>query len=369
MIPTESPTNMERNIFVYVFIPYSLINGHPESPDYDTPTTRAELTKAFAELNVQWKWQPITFENLHDVIEEIASSENRDGIVVLNFCDGDEVNGFPGVSVVRSLEAAAIAFSGADSHYYHITTSKILMKQCFERAQVMTAPYMAITDVKKDITGLCARLGTPVIVKPAISAASYGITLKSIVSTDDDVFLQVEELINGRHACIFPKGTIFAERFISGPEFTVFVVGSSGPPDGVKVYHPVERAFNEKLPPSERFLSFERYWGLYQEELPMPSDEPLYQYRLVKCEDLTARISSLARRAYMSVGGCGYGRVDIRMENDSKELFVLEVNSNCGISSDDQTSVGQILNLSGRSYANLLSDILNDALARHPSVG
>jgi D-alanine-D-alanine ligase len=360
---------MERNIFVVVFIPYSLNNGHPESPDYDTPTTRAELAEAFTELNIRWKWQPITFENLNDVIEDIASLQHQDSTVVLNFCDGDEINGFPGISVVRALEAAAIAFSGADSHYYTTTTSKILMKHYFDRAQVMTAPYIAITDTKKDITGVCARLGTPVIVKPAISAASYGITLKSIVSTDDDVLLQAEELINGRHACVFPKGTIFAEKFISGPEFTVLVVGSSSHPEGLKVYHPVERAFNEKLPPSERFLSFERYWGLYREESPLPSDEPLYQYRLVEGEELKDRIRVLARRAYLSVGGCGYGRVDIRMDNDSKDLFVLEVNSNCGISSDDQTSVGQILRLSGASFANLLSDILNDALARHPSVG
>jgi D-alanine-D-alanine ligase len=356
--------NAHRNIFVYVFIPYSLCDGQPESPDYDTPTTRAELAQAFSELSVPWKWQPITFENLSRVIETIVASDDHARAVVLNFCDGDEVNGSPGISVVKRLESAKIAFTGADAYYYHTTTSKTLMKQHFDRAQVATAAYAIITDPGQDIPGLCARLGTPLIVKPAISAASHGITLKSIVYTDKEIYAQTEELVHGRHSCIFPQGTIFAERFIAGPEFTVLIVGSSKQTDELNVYHPVERVFSESLPLYERFLSYERYWGLYQQESPLPSGEALYHYRLVKDDVLKERIIALARRAYLSVGGCGYGRVDIRMDIGSHELFVLEVNSNCGISSDDQTSVGQILRLSGSSYPHLLSNILNDALAR-----
>jgi D-alanine-D-alanine ligase len=154
------------------------------------------------------------------------------------------------------------------------------------------------------------------------------------------------------------------ERFINGPEFTALIVGPTRKIEEVKVYPPVERVFNDRLPMTERFLSYERYWGFYDEEPPLPPDTPLYTYRRVEDETLRERIINLSKGAYRSVGGCGYGRVDMRMDQDTEDLFVLEVNANCGISSDNQTSVGQILRLSGNSFTSLLAEILEEALNR-----
>jgi D-alanine-D-alanine ligase len=360
---------MDHKAFVSVFIPYCTKNGQAESSDYDTPATRDELAMAFDELSLPWKWQPITFENLDGVIGKIGSTKLDHKSIVLNFCDGDEINGFPGISVVRKLEKAGITFTGADTYYYYTTTSKILMKEKFYRSSVNTPPYRAIKDLKKDVAGLCAGLGTPLIVKPAISAASWGITLKSIVNTDEEIGTQAEALLKGRHGCVFTEGSIFVERFINGPEFTALIVGSSRNNEKIKVYPPVERVFNDGLPLTERLLSYERYWGVYDQEPPLPSGMTLYTYRLVHNETLRERIGDLSSRAYLSVGGCGYGRVDIRMDQETGELFVLEVNSNCGISSDNQTSVGQILRLSGGCYSHLLAEILDDAVTRQRKAG
>jgi D-alanine-D-alanine ligase len=63
----------------------------------------------------------------------------------------------------------------------------------------------------------------------------------------------------------------------------------------------------------------------------------------------------------VAVRGRGYARVDLRMDRGSGELFVLEVNANCGLSEDDQTSTGCILKLAGMTLAELLRTILNDA--------
>jgi D-alanine-D-alanine ligase len=43
------------------------------------------------------------------------------------------------------------------------------------------------------------------------------------------------------------------------------------------------------------------------------------------------------------------------------EMFVLEVNANCGLSEDDQTSTGCILKLAGMTLADLLGSILEGA--------
>lgn len=365
MNPTKPGEKMDRKPFVYVFIPYCLKNGRAESPDYDTPATRGELAASLAELSFPWTWQPITFENITRVIAEIASPERLQNSLVLNFCDGDEVNGFPGLSVVRGLERANVAFTGADSTFYHLTTSKILMKENFLRSNIQTPPYRVIEEAKKECLGLSTALGTPLIVKPAIAAASWGITLQSIVHTDEEISRQAEELLKGRHACVFPEGSIFVEKFINGPEFTVLIVGSSRTLEKMRVYPPVERVFYEGLPMMERFLSYERYWGFYDEEPPLPPDTPLTTYRPVEDEILRERIVNVSKGAYRSVGGCGYGRVDVRMDQETGDLFVLEVNANCGISSDNQTSVGQILRLSGGSYTGLLAEILEEALKRY----
>ncbi|MCK7461299.1 MAG: hypothetical protein MZU84_04125 [Sphingobacterium sp.] len=70
-------------------------------------------------------------------------------------------------------------------------------------------------------------------------------------------------------------------------------------------------------------------------------------------------------RAFVAVGGQGYGRVDIRLEERTDELFVLEVNANCGISGDKETSVGEILLQSEIPATSLVSEILRDAYDRH----
>jgi D-alanine-D-alanine ligase len=71
----------------------------------------------------------------------------------------------------------------------------------------------------------------------------------------------------------------------------------------------------------------------------------------------------------VAVGGQGYGRVDVRLEERTDELFVLEVNANCGISGDKETSVGEILLQSEIPATSLVAEILRDAYDRHAANG
>jgi D-alanine-D-alanine ligase len=97
-------------LFVWVFIPYRITEQGLISEEYDTPTGRQELADVFAELGIKWKWQPITFENMHEVIEEVATSSKEYVPVVLNYCAGDEDPNFPGTCVIKLLEAKGILF-------------------------------------------------------------------------------------------------------------------------------------------------------------------------------------------------------------------------------------------------------------------
>ena len=65
------------------------------------------------------------------------------------------------------------------------------------------------------------------------------------------------------------------------------------------------------------------------------------------------------------------GQVLMRMDATTGELFVLEVNAQCGLSEDENyTSIGAILRLAGRSFSSMVRDIVADALsARTATVG
>jgi D-alanine-D-alanine ligase len=356
---------------VWVLIPHSQDAQGRLTSGYDTPKTRAALATAFNALGLRWIWQPITASEQEAVIERIAFASRRTPGVVVNLCDGcdeAESDGYPGSSVVELLEAKALPFTGAGLDFYRLSTSKIAMKQAFAQACVPTPPYACVSDPQRDITGMCARLGVPLIVKPAVSAGCLGLSLESVVQTDAEIRRQVEALLAGRHSLLCRPGAILIERFVNGPEFTVLIVGSSRPGHIRRIYPPLERAFSSELSELERIL-------LPAEECsqPEPISDQIGQrppervaYRLASAA-LVNPLCDLSGRAYRALGGTGYARVDIRMDQATGELLVLEVNANCEISPDpDETATGLILYLTGASFVGLMREIICGAYDRGP---
>jgi len=65
----------------------------------------------------------------------------------------------------------------------------------------------------------------------------------------------------------------------------------------------------------------------------------------------------------------GYTRVDIRQDDATGELYVLEVNAQCGISEDENfTSIGAILRFSGIHFSQLVSEIIADGKSRKKKI-
>lgn len=333
---------------------------------YDFSQSIAEYSKVFTELNVNWLWQPVNMLTYRQVIETIeAEKENGKVIpVVLNLCDGDEVNGTPGVSVLKLLEEKDIIYTGADEYFYNITTSKIPMKEAFDNSGVANADWEAIRDVNIDCGRIFKTLGKPVIIKPAVSGGSMGVGIKNVVENENELNGVLQQMFAGYRGWNLTSDGIIAEKFISGPEYTTFISGSYNDPENALVYTPVERVFHPSLPDKEKFLSFDRLWEIYEEEPAMPGEENFYEYQLPHA-DMIESIKKLSWDAYCATKGMGYTRVDIRMDADTKKLFVLEVNAQCGISEDENhTSIGAILRLSGKRFSQLVIEILNDAFVR-----
>ena len=358
----EQPLGKMRPM-VWAFIPYCLEDGRLSAQTYDNEDTKAELATAFGELGLLWVWQPILLGDFDGLIEQVRNSARNRPTVVFNFCDGVDNWGTPGISVVQSLERSGIPFTGAASRFYEISTVKMRMKGLFVHAGIETAPYEALSNSGL-VTGVCEKLGPPLFVKPNVSSASEGISLKSKVSSDAEVTARRDELLRSKDGPLYSKEGIFVERFLDGEEYTVFVGGYWDRPESIWNLPPARRAFGDSIPEEERFLSYDRYWGYYKEETPPAGGEAFYRYVTVPADE-EKKLADLARRAYCAVEGSGYGRVDIRRDRASGKLCVLEVNANCGLSGSDQTSTGCMLQLSGIKFSSLLAKILNQALLRN----
>src|SRR5205085_10013719 len=118
-------------------------------------------------------------------------------------------------------------------------------------------------------------------------------------------------------------------------------------------YQPAERIFHSSLPDKEKFLSFDRLWEFYENESAMPGQGNFYEYALPDKEFISA-LQQITLDAYIAVQGSGYARLDIRMNAETKKLYMLEVNAQCGLSDDkDHTSIGAILRLFEKSFTQL----------------
>jgi D-alanine-D-alanine ligase len=341
---------------------------HLESDDanisyyYDFTQSIAEYTTVFTALNMVWRWQPVTMQNYAAIVQDIQKQSGDLWPIVLNLCDGDEINGVPGISVIDALQKAGLPYTGADQHFYRITTSKLPMKLAFDTASVPTPAWKAIHHPTDNIESVFESMGSPLIIKPAISGGSMGVGTKNVVHNLAELKIQVEQMFQGYRGWDLAGDGLLLEAFIKGREFTTFIVGDADHPNDCLVYPAIERVFHASLPEEERFLSFDRLWEIYEEESPMPNEENFYEYALAP-DALQATLKQLTLDAYIAVGGKGYARLDIRMDA-AGNCYVLEVNAQCGLSADENyTSIGAILRFAASSFTNLIQEIIQRTLS------
>jgi D-alanine-D-alanine ligase len=351
------------NIHIWVLAPFLETDDEYLQFYYDYTQSIAEYTKVFEGINCSWTWVNVTMQNIEKVIEDIHAQTTKINIA-LNLCDGDEINGTPGISVIEALKKNNIIYTGADAFFYNITTSKIPMKAAFDKHAVPIPAYALVND-ENTLDTIFETIGKTVIVKPAVSGGSMGLMAKNVVENKTDLLNIVAEIKKGYRGWKLDVDGIFAETFISGREFTTFIVGSHYDDKNLIFYNPVERVFHASLPDKEQFLSFDRLWETYDNETAMPNEEYVYNYAAPE-KELYESLKKISIDAYKAVAGMGYGRIDIRQDKATKKMYILEVNAQSGISEDeDYTSIGAILRLSNKTFTSLVIEIIQDGINRH----
>jgi D-alanine-D-alanine ligase len=189
----------------------------------------------------------------------------------------------------------------------------------------------------------------PIIVQPSQEHAGIGLDRHSVVHSKHALKVKVREILTTYHQ------PALAQRFLPGREFNIGVIGGSK----LRVLPLAEVSYSdlpEGIPP---IMSYAAKWVETSEE---------YQKTSVICPaqvepDLARKIEQITISAFRAVGGWGYGRVDLRLDEQGHPR-VLEVN--CNPCLDEGIGLARAAERAGISFPQLLQIILKAALERQP---
>jgi D-alanine-D-alanine ligase len=238
------------------------------------------------------------------------------------------------------LELANVPYVGSGVLGSAVSMDKAVMKTLFAAAglpqvghvSVLGANWRAEPDA---ITERVEALGYPVFVKPANLGSSIGI---SKVDTP-------EQLPNAIATALgFDRKVVVEAGVVDPREFECAVLGNDAPCASVP---------GEVLP-SRVFYDYEAKYLDDGVRLVIPAP--------VSAE-VTGGIQRLALDAFRAVEACGMARVDFLMSRDDGPLLVNEINTIPGFTA--VSMYPKLWNASGLSYADLLTQLITHAIARH----
>jgi D-alanine-D-alanine ligase len=189
----------------------------------------------------------------------------------------------------------------------------------------------------------------PIIVQPAQEHGGIGLDRASVVMSKKALRDKVREiLLNYRQPAL-------AQRFLPGREFNVGIIGGKR----LRVL-PLAEVDYSRLPADiPPIMSYAAKWVETSEE---------YQKTTVTCPaevepELAERIGQVALQAFRAIGGRGYGRADMRLD-EANQPYVLEVN--CNPCLDEGMGIARSADQAGISFPQLLQSIMRTALEPQP---
>ncbi|WP_297206233.1 D-alanine--D-alanine ligase [uncultured Pluralibacter sp.] len=228
------------------------------------------------------------------------------------------------------LELLDIPYTGSGVMASAISMDKQRSKLLWQGAGLPVAPWVAVTR-RQFAAGLSdeqqqsiAALGLPVIIKPSREGSSVGMSkVSEICALNDALALAFQH-----------DDEVLIEKWLSGPEYTIAVVG-------------------EEILPSIRIQPAGVF---YDYEAKYLSDET--QYFCPGSEDPAqeAQMRVLAQKAWENLGCSGWGRIDVMQDSDG-QFYLLEANTSPGMTS--HSLVPMAARQAGISFPQLVVRILD----------
>ncbi len=223
------------------------------------------------------------------------------------------------------LDFLKIPYTGSGVLASALAMDKVISKHVFRDAGIST-PEFVVLNIAKPIFAQVQSLGLPIAIKPISEGSTIGV---SRVSNYDELDQAIAKAL--------PYGPMMAERWITGQEFTVGIIG-----------HEILPAIRIEV--ADGFYDYHQKYFVKTNRYHCPSGLN------VKSE---AEAGQLAMRVFQALKARHWGRVDMMRDGEGK-FYVLELNTNPGMTPN--SLIPKASAVMGLSYPETVLKILEQTL-------
>jgi D-alanine-D-alanine ligase len=296
--------------------------------------TASKVAEALRELGGEVSELRVT-SSLSGVHKELR---RRGADVVFNLVESIDNDYGREWQVPTFLERHGLAYTGNSARPLLLCRTKDRARRVLHRAGVRVAPGFVVTD-SLELTRRKTPARFPLFVKPARVDGSIGIDRESICHSAESLLERVKKL--EAHL----PGPYLVEEFLPGKEINVAIFPS--PEQGFVV--PTEIDFSPVPAEYPRIITYDSKWN---------EESPEFASKSVPAQltaELANEVGDVARRAFIALGGSGYGRVDMRLDGEGRPC-VIDVNPNNDIHPD--AGLAAAARSVGLAYPQLIARVL-----------
>jgi D-alanine-D-alanine ligase len=250
--------------------------------------------------------------------------------------------------VPSMCEVLRIPYTGSDPLSLGICLDKSRAKEILSYHKIPNAAFWIVESPLEIPRGITL----PAIVKPLYEGSSKGIRDNSAVSNLKELYERIHEVIG------LYEEPVIVERFLSGREFTVGVLGNF---PNLEIL-PIVEIDHSILPQGARpIYSYEAKWIWDRPEEPLK----IFNCPARLSADLQRRIEHVVTRACLVLRVRDWARIDVRLD-ERGEPNILEVNPLPGIlpKPEDNSCLPKAARAAGYSYSGLIHRVVDEAVAR-----
>lgn len=221
-----------------------------------------------------------------------------------------------------ALEFLGLPYTGSGVLASALAMDKLRTKQLWLANGLPTPPF-ELLHRETDFDAVAARLGLPIMVKPANEGSSIGMSKVRVAA----------ELEEAYALAVNYDRVVLAEKFVEGIELTAAILGS------------------RPLP----IIKLETPRDFYDYEAKYERDDTRYILPCGLPEERERELQALCVKAFDALGCRGWGRVDLMLDRNGNP-YLLEVNTSPGMT--DHSLVPMAARATGMSYEQLCVNIL-----------
>jgi D-alanine-D-alanine ligase len=266
---------------------------------------------------------------------------------VFNLCDeGYDNDAFKELHVPAVLELYDVPYTGAGPACLGLCYNKSIVRSIAASLDIPVPleTYFNPSDQSATIPSIF-----PALVKPNTGDSSIGITKDAVVSSPEELIDYLDEIRQ-----MLPGRPILVQEFLTGPEYSVGIVGNSG-----LSYHvlPILEVDYSGLDPDlPQILGYESKWI---PESPYWNNIKYHEARMD--EDQRKNLLDYSNLLFERLECRDYARIDFRADSNGV-IKLLEVNPNPGWCWDGK--LNYMAGFSGLRYADLLKMIIDAGIER-----